>query len=204
MGEAEKEEREERRLIEIVCIVDRSGYMKSIEIDAIGGFNNFIDNQKKEPGDTRLSFILFNHSYQQIYTAQPIHQVEPLTVSIFNPSGTTALYDAIGLTVHDTENRIESMEARDRPDLVIVAILTDGQENASREYNNKLIAEMISHQQEMHNWRFIFLAANQDAFATARTLSIDPRRTKSFEASPEGTRAVLSDFTDMVAEERSS
>ena len=193
--------KKERRT-EIICIVDRSGSMKSIEDDAIGGFNSFIDNQKKEPEDTRLSFILFNHSYRQVYNAHPIQQVEPLTAAIFKPCGTTALYDAIGRTIHDTEKRFKLMSEEDRPDLVIVAILTDGLENSSTDYNNKLVAKMISHQQEAHDWKFIFLAANQDAFATARRLAINPSGARFFRTTSRGTREVLSDLNGMVSEER--
>ena len=197
-------EGEESKKTEIICIVDRSGSMRTIKDDTIEGFNSFIDNQKKEPGAARLSFILFNHSYQQVYNVHPIKQVEPLTAAIFKPFGTTALYDAIGRTIHDTEKRFKLMSKANRPDLVIVAILTDGLENASKDYNNKLVAEMIRHQQEEHNWKFIFLAANQDAFATARRLAINPSGARFFRTTSRGTREVLSDLNGMVSDERKS
>ena len=197
-------EGEESKKTEIICIVDRSGSMRTIQENAIGGLNNFVESQKKEPGRTKFSLILFNHLYQTAVTARPIQQVDPLTDSIFSPWGTTALLDAIGQIIHDTENRFKLMREEEHPDLVIIAILTDGRENASREYNNKLVAEMIRKKREKDDWRFIFLAANQDAFRTARILSIAQSKTHYFKATPAGTDEILNDFVEMVSNERKS
>ena len=74
---------------------------------------------------------------------------------------------------------------------MIVAILTDGMENASRDYTNARVAEMIRHQQQTYSWEFIFLAANQDAIATANSLSIQPKDAIAFDATGQGVRMAM-------------
>ena len=87
------------------------------------------------------------------------------------PRGSTALYDAIGRTINEVGARLAATPEPDRPGKVIVAILTDGQENASTEFSRETIATMISHQQKAYAWEFVFLAANHDENAR-RTLIV--------------------------------
>lgn len=159
-------------LTEIVCVLDRSGSMASLTNDAIGGFNSFLDEQKKLPGDARLSLILFDHEYIVQADNAPIQQVEPLTAQTYVPRGSTALLDAIGRAITNVGERLTKTSERDRPSKVIVVILTDGEENASHEYTKQRIADMIKHQQEQYNWRFVYLGVAVDAFADARAFNI--------------------------------
>lgn len=173
-------------LTEIICIVDRSGSMSSIRDDAIGGFNAFVVDQKNEVGDVRMTLVLFDNEYDVVYDALPLHLVPLLTHDTFVPRGSTALLDAIGRTIDDVGKRLGKTPKTNRPGHVIVTILTDGEENSSRHYTHADVAARISHQRDMYGWEFIFLAANQDAIASAAKLSIDRADAACFEASPSG------------------
>ena len=83
-------------LTEIISIVDRSGSMQSILDDAIGGFNTFLRSQQAQPGEAKLSLILFDHEYQVVHQAVDIQQVESLNQDTYVPRGSTALLDAVG------------------------------------------------------------------------------------------------------------
>jgi hypothetical protein len=89
------------------------------------------------------------------------------------PRGGTALLDAVGRAINETGERLARMPEEDRPGLVIFVVMTDGEENSSKEFSKARIKEMIQHQQEVYNWHFTFLGANQDAFAEAGGMGID-------------------------------
>ncbi|MAE19007.1 hypothetical protein CMK12_08785 [Candidatus Poribacteria bacterium] len=176
------------RLTEIISIVDRSGSMQSILDDAIGGFNTFLAAQQRQPGQAKLSLILFDNEYQVVHQAVDIQQVEPLNQDTYVPRGSTALLDAVGKTIDAVGERLAATPKSERPSQVIISILTDGYENASQTYSKPKVAEMIKHQTEKYNWAFEFQAANMDAFAAAKELSITPDRVVQFEATGEGVR----------------
>ena len=143
-------------LTEIVSIVDRSGSMQSILDDAIGGFNTFLAAQQRQPGEAKLSLILFDHEYQIVHQAVDIQQVEPLNQDTYVPRGSTALLDAVGKTIDAVGERLAATPESERPSQVIVSILTDGYENASQTYSKPKVAEMIKHQTEKYSWAFEF------------------------------------------------
>ena len=190
-------------LTEIVCIIDRSGSMQSIRSDAIGGFNAFLEGQQKHPGEGRLTLALFNHDYERVYENTPLPDVLPLTEETYVPEGTTALLDAVGRTLVDVGKRLAATSEAERPGQVIVAILTDGLENASTDYTRERIAEMIAHQQTKYAWEFVFLAANQDAFQAAQKLSIDPADAMPFTSTKAGVRAAYASLTENISDRRS-
>lgn len=165
---------------EIICITDRSGSMASIENDANGGFNSFIEAQKSVDGEARVTHVWFDTEYELLYRALPIASVPPMRLQ---PRGGTALLDAIGRTLNDQGKRIKD---EGWADLVIVCILTDGGENSSVEYTRTRIQEMVSHA-EATGWKFVFLAANQDAFAAARSLGSAGVLAKNFSYDGMGT-----------------
>ncbi len=179
-------------LTEIACVIDRSGSMSSICSDAIGGFNSFLVGQQAQPGEARLTLVLFDHEYDVRYRGAPLHAVQPLDTTIYVPRGTTALLDAVGRTIDDLGLRLHHPPEAERPSKVIVAILTDGAENASKDYTYQRVAQMIRHQRERYSWEFIFLAANQDAIAAASRLAIDAQDTVTFAATGNGVRAAYS------------
>lgn len=179
---------------EIIVILDRSGSMSTIANDAIGGFNTFVEEQKKVKGEATLTLIQFDDKYEVVYKNVPLNEVKPLTNNTFVPRGMTALNDAIGkaITSHNTGGGC-SVCAKDTK--VIVAILTDGEENSSREYSTSKINELISHYRESHNWEFIFLAANQDAFKVGNLFGIKKDDTFNFVADSLGTQAAYTNMS---------
>ncbi|MBX7246551.1 MAG: VWA domain-containing protein [Candidatus Sumerlaeaceae bacterium] len=189
-------------LTEIVCIVDRSGSMESVRTDAMGGFNAFLASQKSLPSEARLTLVLFDHEYNLVHDGLSLQQVSPLTETTYVPRGRTALFDAIGRTIDDVGRRLAATTEAERAGKIIVAILTDGLENASTKYSQVRVADMISRQRETYAWEFVFLAANQDAILAAEQLSIDAQDAVAFPASPEGVRAAFACIDERVAGSR--
>ena len=156
-------------LTDITMVIDRSGSMQSIRSDAEGGVNSFIEQQRNEPGETLLTLVQFDAKYDFVERGTPISQVKPYQLV---PRGSTALLDAVGRAINETGARLSAMPESDRPALVVFVIVTDGQENSSREFQRSQIRQMIEHQQSAYNWQFTFLAANQDAFAEGAAMGI--------------------------------
>lgn len=176
-------------LTEILFILDRSGSMQSMSSDAIAGFNQFLKQQAELPGLARLSLVLFDDQYEVPFASLPVQEVTPLTAETFEPRGMTALLDAIARGVDELGARLGSMPEQDRPGQVIVAILTDGQENSSRHYNLQQVQERIQHQTQVYSWQFFFLGANQDAIATGARMGIDDMNSANFSATGKGAVA---------------
>ena len=173
---------------EIIAITDRSGSMASIMNDVIGGYNTFLKEQKEQPGEARMTYTQFDSEYEVVYSGKPLSDAPPLTHATFVPRGSTALFDAIGRTLNEQGARIA---AEKWAELVIVCIITDGGENASREFKSERIKEMTAHA-EANGWKFIFLAANQDAFAAARNIGISSQFVGGYAANAAGTQAAYS------------
>ena len=112
----------------------------------------------------------------------------PLDGETFVPQGSTALLDAIGRTINDTGKRLERMAEDQRPEKVIFVVLTDGEENASREFSAEKVNDMITHQRDAYKWEFVFLGANQDAITTASRLGIQPQNALTYAANSVGTK----------------
>ena len=186
----------------IICIIDRSGSMELIKTDAIGGFNAFLEEQKKLPGEAVLTTIQFNHEYEVIFENKPLQEVEPITEREYQPAGMTALLDAVGKTIDAAGKRLAAMPGENRPENVIVAILTDGHENASKTYSLSDVKERITHQKENYAWEFIFLGANQDAFDEAAKIGIDQKDSFQFDATKEGIKEAYFNLSSSVKKYR--
>lgn len=176
-------------LVEIAFVLDRSGSMEALREQAITGFNHFLSDQAKEPGDVRLTLVLFDDEYLVPVDALPLREVVPLNAATYVPRNSTALLDAIGRTIDQLGKRLAATPEPERPGQVMVAILTDGLENASTRYTWKDVAARIRHQQEKYNWRFLFLGANQDAIATAARMNIVAANAATFAADTKGIHA---------------
>ena len=161
-----------KEFCELVLILDKSGSMSGLESDTIGGFNANIDSHKKLGGDVRVTTVLFNDQYELLHDRIDIQAINPMTTEQYQVGGTTALLDAVGETIHKIRNVQKQTADEYSASKVIFVIITDGQENASREYKHADIKKLIEHQQNKYGWEFIFLGANIDAFANARTLGI--------------------------------
>lgn len=159
-------------LTEIVTIVDRSGSMGHLRSDVIGGFNNFLAEQQKLPGEARMTYVQFDNEYEQLFSSVPVKSVAPLSFETYVPRGGTALLDAVGRTINEVGARLRSTPESERPERVIVVIQTDGEENSSREFTYAQINDMVTHQREKYNWEFIFLGANIDSFAVGSAIGL--------------------------------
>ena len=160
-------------LTEIAFILDRSGSMEAMVEPAISGFNRLLREQQQTPGSARFTLVLFDDQYEVPVQSQPIAEVVELDVTTYVPRGSTALLDAIGRTIDDLGVKLGATPEADRPGQVIVAILTDGMENASSHFTWRQVSARIRHQTDTYQWKFLFLGANQDAIATAGRLSIE-------------------------------
>ena len=182
-------------LTEIICILDRSGSMKRVREEAISGINGFLEDQRAVPGNAILTMVRFDTEYEVIHNGTPIHQVPMLDETTYRPRGMTALYDAIGRTIDDVGHRLSKTPENDRPAHVIVAILTDGYENASSDYDAHRVREMIHHQQLKYDWDFIYLGANQNAFAESGKIGIRAQNTRQWESTSQGTTDVMREMS---------
>lgn len=193
----------DQNLTELVCIIDRSGSMQSIRGDAIGGFNTFLEEQKKIKGDRCLfTFTQFDNEYEVVHDGKPIEDIPPLTEATYVPGGSTALLDAIGQTLNTVGARFANTPEEQRPGRVAVVILTDGRENASKEFNHGKILEMIKTQSEQFKWEFIYLAAGKDAFDAGHHLGI--RNVSQFSHDAAGARGIQRNMSAAVCSYRSS
>jgi Mg-chelatase subunit ChlD len=185
---------------EIICIADRSGSMQSIRNDVIGGFNSFLKDQQSVPGEARMTYTQFDAEHEVVYQGKPLSEAPQLDDKTFVPRGSTALLDAIGMTMNTQGKRIAEEKWADK---VIVCIITDGGENASKEYKLDQIKSMIEHAQK-NEWSFIFLAANQDAFAVGSTMGISAATTMNFSANAAGTAQAYASTSAMTRSLRSN
>lgn len=161
-------------LTEIWMILDRSGSMGSIHSGTVEAVNAFVKDQKKEPGEARFTLRQFDDEVITSYDRVALDQVTIMKLNDFEPRGTTALHDAIGQAILDLGRILEKTPEADRPGTVVFCIMTDGMENASREFSGQQVADMIQHQKSTYNWEFIFLGADIDVDKVAGDLNIAP------------------------------
>jgi len=184
----------------VSVLLDRSGSMESIKSDTIGGFNSFINDQKKVPGEMTLTLCQFDTVYDNVYNFINIQQVSPLTDKTFVPRGQTALLDSVARTIMDTGKRLSEIPEDNRPDRVMVVIITDGQENASKGWTRDAVATMVRHQEDNYKWQFVYIGANQDAFTEAQKMGMQG---VNYMATAEGTMAAYKAFSSNVKTNRS-
>jgi len=145
---------------EIFFILDRSGSMSGIESDTIGGYNAFLEKQRKDETPTSVSTILFDDRYEILHDVKDIQEVKNITEKEYYVRGSTALLDAIGKTINAARSRIINRAKSLQAENVIFVIITDGMENASTEYTYSSVKELIQFQEREHKWEFLFLGAD--------------------------------------------
>ena len=169
---------------DITIILDRTGSMEPIRDDTIGGFNRFVEDQKLGPGECLMTLVQFDSQepFEMVYRAVSVKDVKPITRETYVPRAATPLLDAIGRGINDTGKRLSEVEEAERPGKVIFVVITDGLENASKEFKKATIKEMVERQREVYKWEFVFLGANMDAIqegqamgmAAAASLTVTP------------------------------
>jgi uncharacterized protein YegL len=169
-----------RNLTDIVLIVDRSGSMNESASDTIGTINSFIEEQKKLPGEATVTLVLFNEADECVFARTPLTAFPTITSKEYRCSGMTALIDAACKAIENQGAHYARMRESYRPGKVIVAIITDGEENSSREYTQAQLKAMIEEQTTKYSWEFLFLGANIDTFAVAGNYGIAAMNTMSY------------------------
>lgn len=184
---------------ELVFILDKSGSMAGLEADTIGGFNAMLQKQKAVDGECRITTVLFDNNYTLLHDRIDIEAVSPMTDREYYVGGSTALLDAIGITISKLAAVQKNTGEDHRADKVMFVIITDGEENASREYSADKVRGMITHEKEKYGWEFIFLGANIDAVQTASRFGIGADRALDYVPDAKGTQLNFEAMADTVA-----
>jgi hypothetical protein len=175
--------------------------MESCKESTVSGFNEFIRTQRELPGEATVKLVQFDDQYEAVFD-KPLKECPELTQNTFVPRGSTALLDAQGRTIVELGQELATLPESERPSKVIVVTLTDGLENASKQYNLDKIGELIREQRDRYNWDFVFLGANQDAIATAAAMSIPPASAMSYSTSKAGVAATMAAVSHYVGSAR--
>jgi len=186
-------------LTELVFILDRSGSMSGLETDTIGGFNSMLEKQKKESGEAFVTTVLFDDKYELLHDRYDIKGVNLLTEKEYYVRGSTALLDAIGITINNIGKALSDTKEEDRPGKVLFVIITDGMENSSREFSYEKVKKMVEHQKSKYAWDFIFLGANIDAIKTANSFGISADMATNFVSDSAGTQLNYKIVSEVVS-----
>ncbi|MFY4730450.1 VWA domain-containing protein [Nitrospira sp. BLG_2] len=158
----------------VTLILDETGSMQSCKGAAIAGFNQYLARLRQEPAETRFTLTLFNSSKTEVrYRGVPVSAVQELDVETYRPHDTTPLYDAIGRTLSAARQEAPA-EAKK-----LGVILTDGLENASREYTRAQVFDLIK-ACEQQGWTFLYLGADHDVWAAGESLGVAGENRISF------------------------
>lgn len=177
----------------IAIVLDRSGSMASIKSDTIGGFNNFLETNRAVDLPCTLTLVQFDsEGIDTIRDAMPVKDVPPLTDKTFEPRASTPLYDAIGQTIVKSGDFLHRLPEAQRPGKVIFVIITDGMENASKEYGLQQVRDMLKHQQDVYKWQVVFLGANIDSHAVGASAGIHASNVMNYANNAQGVSAAYS------------
>jgi len=190
----------------ISVILDRTGSMESIRDDTIGGFNTFLQDQKKLPGTATLTLVQFDTQdpYEVIHRFKPIQVVPELTRDTYVPRASTPLLDAMGRGINDLEKSIADLKEEERPSKVVVVIVTDGQENSSREFRKDHIEKMIKEKTGKYAWQFVFLSADLAAIGDATDVGIQANAMLLFKKDGAGTADAWACLSERTSDFRSA
>lgn len=179
-------------------ILDESGSMESVKTATISGFNEYLNTMKKDKGEIKFTLTLFNTTGIKItLDSKPIAEVPELTNSTYQPNNGTPLYDAIGQTINALDRALKGKESKVKKGelAVVVTIMTDGEENASREFDHKKITDLIAAKTK-EGWVFTFLGSNQDAWVVGQALGVGIQNSMTFSsAQTKGTFTAMATAT---------
>ena len=191
--------------VHLYFVLDRSGSMASIRDDVIGGFNSFVDEQRKQPGECLVTVVQFDSQdpYDVLFDAVLLSELSPLAHDNFQPRGSTPLYDAMGHAIANAAIRMEKRAAEHQPaEQILFVTMTDGQENASREYTRDKVFAAITARTES-GWTFAYLGANQDAFAEGGAIGYSAGSTRGYDATAQGTAGAFASLSRATSGYRS-
>lgn len=172
----------------------------------IGGFNAFIEAQKLEKiGECKVTLFQFDTCPpipEKVYEAIDLDSVEKLTRETFVPRSGTPLYDAVAMAIKQTGERFAAMEEDERPEKVLMVVITDGEENSSHEWTSEQVKQMIEHQTDVYDWNFVYIGANQDAWEVGGGMGVASASSLGYVASGEGSTKMWDSLTKGVTKYR--
>lgn len=189
-------------LSHIIFVLDDSASMQSCRQSTIAGYNEYLQGQKEDAKKTGIKTLVSLYKFNgwqvnNVFDRKDVAEVSPLTEKDYNPQGGTNLLDAIGGVMMQINNLLIAKEKSDR-ESVIITILTDGEENQSRTFDNAAIKAMVE-KAEAKNWAFMFLGANIDAFHAASTMGFSVHSTMQYDtAAAENTIRAASAMTSRL------
>ena len=190
--------------VECVFILDRSGSMAGLESDTINGFNGLLNKQRTQEGEALITTVLFDHDYELLHDRIDIKLINNISEKEYYVRGSTALLDAIGLTIDKIGNVQKITRVEDRAQKVLFVITTDGMENSSHKYSYSRIKHMIENQKSKYNWEFIFMGANIDAIEMASRFGIDSDRSVNKKKKKKGTQLNYESMSKVMSNLRSN
>jgi hypothetical protein len=164
-------------LTHLYFLLDRSGSMQSIKSDIEGGFAAFVEEQRRGAGECLASLSQFDDVYEVVYADRPVADVPALDL---RPRNMTALHDAMGRMISDAGSSLAALPEDRRPGNVVVAIMTDGLENASKEWHAPAIKSLVELQTKVYGWTFLYMGADQDAVEVGVGLGIPAEQSVTY------------------------
>lgn len=183
----------------IAVLLDRSGSMNSIKSDTEGGFDAFIAEQRAQPGEAIVTLAQFDNTYERVYTNIPIADVPALDL---RPRGGTALLDGIGRITTEIGEQLAAQSEAERPGNVIVVVITDGHENRSEEWTLDAVKTVITRQEDVYSWDYLFLGANIDAVSVGARMGFKSDKSITYDASSQYVGAAYAVTADYVSRKR--
>lgn len=174
-----------KKMLDVVFILDKSGSMSGFEDSTISSFNEYLEKEKKNNYKTRITTILFSDDYSYLYKGADVSKVSPLTRDDYFVGGCTALYDAIGSSI----NYIDRCDT----DKVLFIIITDGYENASKEFDKEKIRKMIKNHS---NYEFVYIGADIDSYSSGGSIGIKSDNIANFKKDRKGTGLLFKSVGD--------
>lgn len=183
----------------IAALLDRSGSMATIKSDTEGGFNAFIEEQRNQPGKVDVTLAQFDTEFDWVYRNVAVADVPLLHLE---PRGGTALLDGMGRLITEVGDELRTRPDHLRPGLVVVVITTDGHENSSRLWTKADVRSLITQQQDIYKWKFVFLGANMDAVAVGASYGIPRGQSMSYTHDSYGTQVAYAAASNLVTSTR--
>lgn len=175
----------------LVFLVDRSGSMASIAADMEGGFKTLIEENKKVSGECAVSVYTFDSqsAAKDAKESFPSKICENVDINdqpklVIMPRGSTALCDALGMTITTVGQQLAALSEDKRPGVVVFTVITDGQENASMEFTPVSVKKMIEHQEKTYGWKFAFLGSA--GIDDAKNMGFAANSTSGYSATKQG------------------